>query len=281
MARSRLADIRILRRTHCRRQPEPALLVEHGIVYVVLARPDDFFTPVGRRVRHLRAGRRGVRIAHRQRNAGRRVLHRIEHRHVVRAQLERAVNRPVRIEPRVAAIGGHRIVHVRFRIGPVPLRDHEVALDAARARRRRRHLACRDTIGPVREHLERAPAAERVEARAHLPARLAGLNATVPRRNGRRKGAERLGNLTHALGANLMARGAAARLGRANPLRLRLHGRRNPVSGVSRARELALVGYLHEREPVTGRVVLSGSARVRRGHGGQVQQLAGDRLRLG
>ena len=112
-------------------------------------------------VRHLRVGRRRVRIAHRQRNAAGRVLHRIEHRHVVGAQLERAVNRPVRIEPRVAAIGRHRIVQVRFRIGPVPLRDHDVALDAARARRRRRHFACRNAIGPVGEHLERAPPAER------------------------------------------------------------------------------------------------------------------------
>ena len=90
---------------------------------------------------HLRRGRRRVRIADRQRHLADRVLHRIEHRQVVGAQLERAVDRAVGVDRRVAPVGRDHVVQVRLRVGPVPLRDDDVALDALRPRRRRRHFA--------------------------------------------------------------------------------------------------------------------------------------------
>ena len=58
----------------------------------------DFLAPVRRRRRHLRRGRRRVRIAHRQRDLADRVRHRIEHRQVVGAQLERAVEQAVGVD---------------------------------------------------------------------------------------------------------------------------------------------------------------------------------------
>ena len=53
-------------------------------------------------------------------------------------------------------------------IGPVPFCDDDVPLDALRPRRRGRHFARRDPIGPVREHRQRALATElTVEATGH------------------------------------------------------------------------------------------------------------------
>ena len=79
-----------------------------------------------------------------------RVRPRIDHRHVVGARLERAVDRPVRVHGRIALVARDLVVQVRLRIGPVPHRDDDVALAALRARRRRgRQLAAGDAIGPV------------------------------------------------------------------------------------------------------------------------------------
>ena len=159
MARSLLAEIGVLRRTHGGRDPDAALLVEHRVVDVVLAGPDHFLAPVRRRRGHLRRRRRRVRIANRQLDLSRLVAVGIEHRQVVGAQFERAVDRPVRVERGIAAIGRDDIVEVGLRIGPVPHRDDDVALEALRARRRRRHLslgAC-DRSSPRRSRA-RAPA---------------------------------------------------------------------------------------------------------------------------
>ena len=119
-----------------------------------------------------------------------------------------------------------------------------------------------------------------VEPRAHLSARLSRLDAAIPGRDRRREGAELFRNLAHALGADLVARRAAARLERSNPLRLRLHGRRDAVPGVTGAGKLALVGHFHQREPVACRVVLGGRPRIGRRHRREVQDLAGHRLHL-
>ena len=181
MRRSFLAECRILRRPHRGSEPQAALLVEHRVVDVVLAGPDRFFAVVRRRRGHLRRGRRRIGIANGQRNLADGVGLRIEHRHVVRAELERAIEQAVRVEGGIAAIGRHHVVQVRLRIGPVPHRDHDVALEALRPRRRRRHLAAVDAIGPVGEQQQRALLAEIVEAVDHLAAGLARREPPLPR----------------------------------------------------------------------------------------------------
>ena len=89
---------------------------------VVLARPDRLARPSTATARHLRAwsaacsGSRTV--------SGTRLIVlsvRIEHRQVVRAQLERSVEQSVRVQRRIAAIGRDDVVQIRLRIGPVPL----------------------------------------------------------------------------------------------------------------------------------------------------------------
>ena len=182
VARALLAEVRVLERPHRRGDPHAAALVEHRVVDVVLAGPDDVAAPVRRRLHHRRRRRRRVRIADGQRHLADRVAHRIEHRQVVGAQLEGAVDQAVGVERRIAPIGRDRVVQVGLRVGPVPLGDDDVALEALRPRRRGRHFARGDAIGPVREQRERAIAAELSEAADHLRARLPGLQAPLPRR---------------------------------------------------------------------------------------------------
>ncbi len=153
-----------------------------GLCTLFLLVQIDLVVPVWRRCRHCRVGRRRLRIAHRQRNPGDRVANGIEHWNVIGAELERAVDQSVRVDARIPAIGRYRVVQVRFRIGPVPLRDDDIAFETTRARRRRWHLAGGDSIGPIGEHLEHAAAAEVVESCAHPAARLTRLNRAGPRR---------------------------------------------------------------------------------------------------
>ena len=78
MARSVFAEGRVVGRAHRRRDPNAPLLVEHRVVHVVLAGPEDFVAPIRRRLRHRRVRRLRVGIAHRQRYFARRVMDRIE-----------------------------------------------------------------------------------------------------------------------------------------------------------------------------------------------------------
>ena len=64
------------------------------------------------------------------------VVHRIEHRQIVAALFGRSVDQAVGVDVRIALIGGDFVVQIGLRVGPVPLRDDDVALDALRARRR-------------------------------------------------------------------------------------------------------------------------------------------------
>ena len=136
MRRSRLAERRIVGRTHGRRDPHASLLVEHRVVDVVLARPERVVAPVRRRRAGRRTRRRLASFGSRTVSGTRldRVVHRIEHGEIVGAQLERAVDQAVRVERRVAPVGRDVVVQVRLRIGPVPLGDDDVALDALRTR---------------------------------------------------------------------------------------------------------------------------------------------------
>ena len=96
-------------RSDRRREPDSSLVIEHRIVDVVLAGPDHLVGPVWRRLRHCRA-RRGVFGSRSMAPA--RVSDRIQHRDVVGAQFERSVNRPVRIDARISAVGRHDVVEV-------------------------------------------------------------------------------------------------------------------------------------------------------------------------
>ena len=79
-----------------------------------------------------------------------------------------------------------------------------------------------------------------------------------------------------------MTRPATARLHDPEPLGLTGHVGRHavPVGPGRCACELALVWHADQGEPVAGRVVLRGRARVGRDHRGQVEQLAGSGLHL-
>ena len=79
---------------------------------------------------------RRVRIAIGNLDAADGVVHRIEYRQIIAAFLRRTVDQAVRVHAGVALVGGDFVVEIHFRAGPVPLRDHDVALEALRPRRR-------------------------------------------------------------------------------------------------------------------------------------------------
>src|SRR5437867_10277483 len=58
MARPRLADVRVVGRAYRGSEPHATALIEHRVVHVGLAGPDDLAAPVWRRLRHARAGGR-------------------------------------------------------------------------------------------------------------------------------------------------------------------------------------------------------------------------------
>ena len=267
MTRAGFADGRILGPADCRRDPYAALPVEHRVVHVVPARPDRLVPPVRRRLRHVGRGSRRRGIAHRQRYLRSRVAHGVQHRQIVCAQLERPIDQSVPVCRRMTSVGGHFIVQVGFGIGPVPLGDDHVALDAAGTMRRRRHFTLRDAIGPVGKHRDRARP-QLIHPADHAGAGLSRLNAPRPRRFGRGERSERRGNLACRLVAELMTCPAAARLHVAQPLCLTSNLRRDAVSGCPR--ELILRRRAQQRKPRPGRIVLRGLVWIRGGHGREI-----------
>ncbi len=256
-------------------------MIEHRVVDVVPARPDRLIPPNGRRERHRRRrGDRGAGIADGERHFARGVAHRIQHGQVVRAQLQRAVDRTVRIRGGVVAVGRDLVVKVGLRIGPVPFRDDDVALQPLRPWGGGRQLARLDTVRPIREDRHRGRSSELRRAGEHVAAGLSRLDAPMPGLHGGAERAQGRGNLARRLGPQLVAGGAAAGLQLTHPLRLALHARCHAGAG-GRARERALVRHAQQREPVAGRVVLRRRARVGGGHRPQVQDRARRGLDLG
>ena len=95
---------------HRRRQPDPAFLVDHGVVVIGLGVPDLLVAPIGRRPERL--GHRGVprskrfgrvRIAHRRLEGGDLVGLGIEDRHHVGGVFGRAEERAVGVDRRDCA----------------------------------------------------------------------------------------------------------------------------------------------------------------------------------
>ena len=245
-------------------------------MHVGLAGPQHLATPIGRRLSRRPRGGLGVGITHRERDPARRVAHRIQHRQVVGAQLERAVDRAVGVERGVAAIGRDLVVQVRLRIGPVPFGDDHVALDALGARRRGRDGTGGDPIGPVGEHRQRALGAELAQGADHRASGLTRLEPPQPRRAGRLERPQSLGDLPRPPAAQLMTRPAAARLENPDPLGLTPHvGRRAAVPVGPRWPELVLCRHADQGKPVAGRVIVRGRPRVGRHDRGEIERPAG------
>src|SRR6516225_11957296 len=146
-------------------------------------------------------------------------------------------------------------MEVRLRIGPVPLRDDEVALEALRPGRRGRNFAAGDPVRPIGEHCDRAILAQCVEAAGHLLAGLPGLNATLPRLGRTVERAEGLRDLARSFRAELVTRRAATGFQTLNIVGLTLDARGDAVAARRVARELALLGHVDQREPVAGGIV--------------------------
>ena len=144
-------------------------------------------------------------------------------------------------------------MQVGLRIGPVPHREHDVALATLRARRRGgRHGAGRDAVGPIRPHGQRARLAGLVEAVDHAGAGLPGLQPALPCRRRIVERAQRLGDFARGLVAHLVAAGAAVGVDDvADPLALAPDRRRDPVAGRAGAREVALRRHPQQRQPGT------------------------------
>ena len=217
------------------------LLVHREAVRVGLAVPDRFVAPVRRR--RAPAACRAALGVFGSRTCSltcvARVRLRIDDRHVVGALFERAVDRAVGVDRRIALVGRDLVVQVRLRIGPVPHRDDDVALAALRARRRRRPAARPPAMRSVQSaYIASARgAADLREAGAHAAAGLSGLDAAIP--GGRRvlERAEALRDLARRLVAHLMAAGAAVGVDDvANPLALALDVRRDAVALSARCR---------------------------------------------
>ena len=266
MLRSLPAEVRIGPRTHPRREPHPCLAVEHGIVRVGPAVPDRLITPVRRGLQGRPRSYRRVRIANRQGHLAGRVSHRVQDGHVIRAGLERSVDRAVGVDRGIALVGGSLVVEIRRRIGPVPLRDHDVTLFTLWSGRNRRHFAGGDPIGPIREHLQRPRGAQSVEPTHHAAAGLPGLNAPSPGVLGGRELTERCGDLACRLVAQLMTCHATARLQAPDPRGLAPDTRGDAVALRPRPGELALLRHLDQRKPIRGRVVLCGRVWIGRHH---------------
>ena len=196
------------------------------------------------------------------------------------------VDRAAGIHRRLTAIGRDLVVHERVIGAPVPQRDDDVALDAFRPRRRRRHFASCNAIGPVRKYFQRWLFALRLEHRVHRGPAHAGAEAPLPCVVSSRQLRLRLEHVIEAarqLVAELMAE-VAVGLQRVDPMVLRQHVRSRAVAVRTGAGEQALVGRLQHRQPIVGRIDLRRFLRrlgrvdaKRDGGGGRLQR---DRLRV-
>ena len=265
------AERGVVRRTHGRGQPDAPPLVEHRVVHVVPAVPEHFVAVVGRGRGHVGGGRLRRRIPDGKRNLAGGVAHRIEHRNVVGALLQRPVDGTVGVHGRIPAVRAHLVVEVRGAIGPIPQGDHYVAFDTAGSRGRRRGFASLDPVGPVREHLQGPPPAQPVETPQHPGTGLARLNPSLPGRRSRFEVAKGLGDLPRRFVTQLVTGRARSRLEHPKPLSLVADSSRDAVAVFSGARKLRLLRYVQEREPVPGRVVSGRGAVVGGCHGGEIE----------
>ena len=230
-----------------RRRPDAALAVHHRVVrirgVVRRVRPQMLVAPVQRRERRRREPRRhlGLRRARRDVHRVGAVLLRIQH-HQLTVTGRHGIDRPAAVDGRVVLVRRDLVVHERVVVTDIPQRHDDVALDTSRSRRRRRHLALGDAIGPVRQHIQRPRRAHRAERPVHRVAAHAALQPAIPRlerRLHRRVALVDIVERARQLVAELMTE-VAARLQRVDPVVLRQHRRAEPVAGVAGARETTL-----------------------------------------
>ena len=258
------------------RHPDPAPAVHHRVVRVAGVVPEQFVAEVEGGVRHLPGDVGAIvplagRVADRQRHLAGFVRRRIDPEQLVVGELD-AVDRAAGVDAGVALVGRDLVVDVGGVAAPGPRRQHDVALAAARARRRLRHLAGGDAVGPVGVGGDAPVAAEPVHVGGHLRGALSGHDPVRPRRGGR---VERLRvrDLARRQVPELVAE-LATLLERVDPVGLRPHAGGDAVAAGAGAGELGRVRHLHQRVPVVGGVDGGGFPRRGRGDRGQVERLA-------
>ena len=257
-----------------RRRPDAALAVHHRVVRVrrILHAPKVAHAPEVRRHRGRREARRDFArvVARRDRDLVSRVLDGIDDRELA-VPRRRRVHRAVGVHRRVVLVGRDLVVHERVVGAPVPEREHDVALDALRPRRLRRHLAVCDPRGPVREHARAGLRAEHRERAGHRAAAHAELRAIDPRLLRRLESqVVHVAQRARDRGAELVTEVALA-LDVVDPHALLGQRGRNPVAARARARELAPRGRLEQREPVVAGIDLRGVGRRRRDLRGELE----------
>ena len=157
-----------------------------------------------------------------------------------------AVDAPARVQGRVPRVGALRVAARSLGSGPVPDRDHDVALEPGRPRRGLGIGAGRDRVGPAAEHAGLRPQPA-VHGGHHAAAEQLAAQPLLPRLVGGQRG-EALGQPPGAL----VAEGVA--------LQARLDGRRDLQRGDVAVRDL------QQAEPRSGRIDGGGRPAVG-GHG--------------
>ncbi len=272
MIRTFPAEGRIRRPPHARGEPDPALLVEHRIVRARLAVPDRLRSPIRGRRHRVVLRRRRLRIADRHSHFARRMPHRIQDRHEIRALLGRSVNQSVGVDRGIALVARNLIVEISRGTRPVPQADDDVALQALRPfGPRGGQLARGDPIGPVGELPQHARRIEPSDVVRHVGHRLAGRDAPRPGLDRGIEMAELLRNGTRRLVAELVAGVAAVGLREVEPLAL---------TACFPYREFALLRNLEHRIPVDRRIIFRRGGCARRDHRVEVDDFSGDGLDL-
>ena len=161
-------------------------------------------------------------------------------------------------------------MHERVVVAHVPQRDDHIALDAFRPRRRRRHVALRDALGPARIGFQQSILALCVEDGVHRRPADAGPETPFPRFRVRlqlRLGLEHVFDVACLGVAQLMAE-VAVRFQRVDVVVLRQHRRADAVARGAGAGKFIRGGRLEQRQPVVAGIDLRDflrRARERRG----------------
>src|SRR3984893_3836925 len=209
--------------------PQTSAFIEHRIMNRRMAVPDGLIAPNWRGLHRLGLSRRvWVAIWNLHLTDG--VVRGIEYGQVVAALLGRSVDQTIGVNVGIALIRGDFVVQIGFWIGPVPLGDHDISLEALWPRRRLgRQLALRNPSGPVAKLLGGSLRTELSQAAQHSRGGLSGLHAVHPGGRGVQV-AEHCGNRPRISIAELVARFTAVGLNQVDPLSLAGHVRRNAVS---------------------------------------------------
>ena len=149
------------------------------------------------------------------------VMFRVKHRHEIRAQLRRAVNRPVGIDRRIALVGGNLVVEISLGIAPIPYVNDDVALHALGPRRLQlRQFASGDAVRPITVESQGALRIDSVNSIQHRCHGLTGNDAPLPCIGGRLEFTQLFGDRARRFISELVAGIAAIGFYHIEPLRL-------------------------------------------------------------